>query len=181
MMNRVWLCLALAVPLVGQSAVTNWSDAVTYRDIIEARREGRPAPQPRPAPATRIVGRRDGKVLVETRYPLGGVTTNARTPHVIYRAAEVATNAYARRAYDAAIARLARAVAVQSDAADDSSSASPEALKRQAARLEREAEKIERSGGNKSAYVAGVLAAAAGAAGLAWHRLSNTHNNEVQA
>ena len=168
MMNRVWLCLALAVPLVGQSAVTNWSDAVTYRDIIETRREGRPAPQPRPSPVCRVVGRRDGKVLVETRYVDGRAATNARTPHVIYRAAEVATNVHARRAYDSAVARLARAVAVQDDADDDAAAASPAALTRQAMRIDRLADKMEREtggdGNGKSkgaAVIGGALAAAA--------------------
>lgn len=160
------IAAALAGPLLCVASSTNWTEAATYRDMIEARRAGRPAPQPKPAPVARVVGSRNGQVLVETRYPLGGVTTNARTPHVIYRAAEVAANVHARRAYDSAVARLARAVAVQDDADDDSAAASPAALTRQAERIIREAEKIERGKG-KLAGILGGAAAVAGAAYLA--------------
>ena len=162
------IAAALAGPLLCVASSTNWTEAATYRDMIEARRAGRPAPQPKPAPVARVVGSRNGQVLVETRYPLGGVTTNARTPHVIYRAAEVAANVHARRAYDSAVARLARAVAVQDDADDDSAAASPAALTRQAMRIDRLADKMEREtggdGNGKSkgaAVIGGALAAAA--------------------
>lgn len=159
---------ALAGPLLCVASSTNWTEAATYRDMIEARRAGRPAPQPKPAPEARIVGRRNGQVLVETRYPLGGVTTNARTPHVIYRSATVATNVHAHRAYDSAVARLARAVAIQDDADGDAAAVSPAALTRQAERINREAEKIERGNGKtKVAAVIGSAVAAAAAGYLA--------------
>jgi hypothetical protein len=173
-MNSTWiLMMAAAAPLLADAAATNWNgprvrrgSEATYGDMIEAKREGRPAPRTPPEPASRIVGRGDGKVIVETRYADGRAVTNARTPHVIYRAAEVATNVHARRAYDAALARLARAVAVREDATGDAADASPAALTRQAERISREAEKIER--GNGKATAAGVAAGALAAAGAAY-------------
>lgn len=158
---------ALAGPLLCVASSTNWTEAATYRDMIEARRAGRPAPQPKPAPVARVVGSRNGQVLVETRYPLGGVTTNARTPHVIYRSATVATNVHAHRAYDAALARLATALAASDDDAAAAQSREPAALHRQAERINREAEKIERGNGKAKAAGAALLAAATAAGYLA--------------
>lgn len=163
---RLCLLVVLAAPLYG--AVTNFSEVVTYRDVIEAKRKDEPLPKPAPAPIMRVVGRKGGKLLVETRYPLGGVTTNARTLHVIYGAATVATNVRAQVAYDAAVARYVRAVAVEAGALNDADSKDAEALQRQAARLNAAAEKSEKKSadpgkGGRVAILGGGLAAGAAA------------------
>lgn len=174
-MTRLAIMCVLAMPLASCAARTNWPAApqsATYRDLIAARRAGKAAPVAAVAePVRRVVGRREGSVLVETRHPAGGCTTNARTLHVIYGAASVATNTHAQRAYAAALARYARALATDDGAADEAVSRAPAALHRQARRLELAAAKIEQPdrdvGGKAAAAAAAAAAGAAAAYGVA--------------
>jgi hypothetical protein len=170
-MSRAWIFLALAIPLIGHGAATNWPAEATYRDVIEARRQNRPAPKPPLVAVSRVVGRRAGEVLVETRYPLGGVTTNARKLHVIYRAAEIATNTHAQAAYIAALGRYTRALAKSMDAERDADNKDAQSLHRQAQRLNAQADKLTPKEKGKNGGGGGLLAAVAAAGGAAAYGL----------